>query len=60
MADPSQAPDLIGQLLAGGGNTAQIVMAVVIWRLRDDLRDIKAKVERHDKLLTRWKFKGRQ
>lgn len=55
-----EQPDLLAQLLAGGGSTAQIVMAVVLWRLRDDLREIRPKVERHERLLSRLLFKGRQ
>lgn len=54
------APDLLGQLLAGGGSTAQIVMAAVLWRMRDDLREVNTKVKEHQKLLDKLRFKKSQ
>lgn len=51
MADPTQAPDLLAQLLTGGGSTAQIVMAVVLWRMRDDLKNVSDGFRRHGRVL---------
>ena len=40
--------DMLGQLLTGGASTAQIVLVMLFWSIRDDLKELTKTVRKHE------------